>query len=56
MVRRTQKRLGKTRLCKSCGGRLSVYNDETICAACEVVPAEVLKALREMKGIANEDI
>ena len=43
----------KPRKCKSCGTTLSIYNDEQICNNCEVVPSDVIKALREMKGIAN---
>jgi NMD protein affecting ribosome stability and mRNA decay len=43
----------KTRLCKSCGTKLSAYNDEVLCDTCLVNPSDVTKALREMKGIAN---
>lgn len=50
---RRQKRRGKTRLCKSCGMQLSLYNDEMLCDKCVVNPQEVTKALKEIKGIAN---
>ena len=43
----------KTRLCKSCGTKLSAYNDEVLCDTCLVNPSDVTRALREMKGIAN---
>ena len=47
------KRKNKDRKCKSCNATLSIYNDDTICQACEVNPADVLKALKDIKGIAN---
>lgn len=50
---RRQKRVGKTRLCKSCSKQLSVYNDELLCDDCIIIPQEVTKALKEIKGIAN---
>lgn len=53
VIARRTRRMGQVRICKSCGGRLSAYNDEPICSACTVNPAEVTKALKEMKGIAN---
>jgi hypothetical protein len=43
----------KIRLCKSCGSRLSAYNDEVLCDNCTINPSDVIKALKEMKGIAN---
>jgi hypothetical protein len=48
------KKSTKERTCKSCGKRLSVYNDETICQTCEVNPIEVNKALKDIKDIAND--
>ena len=48
-----KKRAEKPRSCKSCGARLSVYNDEEICQTCNINPADVSKALKEIKGIAN---
>jgi hypothetical protein len=50
---RRRNRIGKTRSCKSCGGQLSAYNDESICQACTINPDDVAKALREIKGIAS---
>lgn len=46
-------RLNKKRICKSCGARLSIYNDSNTCLACDVNPNDVKKALRDMRGIAN---
>jgi Zn finger protein HypA/HybF involved in hydrogenase expression len=43
----------KERKCKSCNKTLSVYNNEKICAKCAVNPADVLKALKEIKDIAD---
>jgi hypothetical protein len=52
-ITRRQKRHGKVRLCKSCNGKLSVYNDDQLCDKCIINPQEVTKALKEIKGIAN---
>lgn len=43
----------KTRLCKSCGIKLSAYNDETLCQSCLVDPKEVSKTIKEIKGYSN---
>ena len=51
---RRNKMMGKKRFCTSCGQRLSAYNDDTICQTCMVDPKEVSRALREIKGIAND--
>lgn len=52
-IARIKNRAGKTRLCKSCGGHLSAYNDEPLCQHCLVNPDEVKKALRKIKGASN---
>jgi hypothetical protein len=54
IVSRRQKRKGKDRLCKSCSKQLSIYNDDNLCNLCLVNPLDVVKALKEIKGIANE--
>ena len=51
---RRQKRKGKNRNCKSCGEKLSIYNDDVLCGKCNVNPNDVAKALKKIKGIANE--
>ena len=43
----------KPKLCKSCGSKLSIYNDEQLCNSCFVNPSDLSKALRKIKGIAN---
>ena len=52
-IARRNKLIGKVRLCKSCGSRLSAYNDDNLCQSCLVNPSDVAKALRQIKGIAN---
>lgn len=52
-ITRRNKLINKDRRCKSCNGKLSAYNDETLCQSCLVNPKDVAKALREIKGIAN---
>ena len=52
-IARRTRRKSKPRQCKSCKASLSVYNDDTLCQQCSIDPSEVLKALKEMKGMAN---
>lgn len=52
-ITRIKKRAGKSRTCRSCGNELSIYNDDSLCQACEVNPSEVSKILREIKGLGN---
>ena len=47
---RRQKRKGKERRCKNCDGLLSIYNDDTLCAKCNINPKDVIKALKNIKG------
>jgi hypothetical protein len=44
---------GKNRKCKSCQKTLSSYNEHATCSECLVNPVDVLKALKELKGLAN---
>lgn len=55
LVERVKARIGKKRLCKSCNGNLSIYNDDVLCQNCSVNPTDVQKALKEIKGMSNED-
>jgi len=43
----------KDRKCKSCGTRLSSYNDDSLCHSCDINKDEVARALREIKRSAN---
>jgi hypothetical protein len=52
-IERRNKRMGQFRPCKLCGSRLSAYNDDQICFSCLVNPKEVVKILREIKGLAS---
>jgi hypothetical protein len=49
-----QKRKGKVRLCKSCGEQLSIYNDDVLCNKCSIIPAEVTKALKDIRRLSND--
>lgn len=53
IISRRNRRIGQVRNCKSCGSRLSAYNDDPICSSCLINPSDVTKALKEIKGIAN---
>ena len=53
-ITRRANRAKKKRLCKSCGSQISMYNDNVICSNCEVNPQDVTKAIREIKGLAND--
>jgi hypothetical protein len=48
-----QRRIGKTRLCKSCSLPLSIYNDDPTCSSCAINPDAVNKAIKEIKGKTN---
>ena len=54
-LKQVKKRFEKKRTCKSCGSLLSAYNDSQTCFACVSNPSDVSKALKEIKGIINED-
>lgn len=48
-------RRSKQRACSGgCGGRLSAYNEDTICASCSVNIKEVTLGLKEIKRLINE--
>lgn len=51
--KRRAKMMFKNRSCKSCGNKLSAYNDDPTCHACEVNPKDVNKTLKEIRDIAN---
>jgi hypothetical protein len=50
---RSMRRYGKARKCKSCGKVLSAYNDGLVCLDCTIIPSDVAKILKELKGFAN---
>ncbi|NBP56943.1 hypothetical protein EBU71_10520 [bacterium] len=50
---RRQKRKGKNRVCKQCNEKLSIYNDEPLCAKCNINPVEVKKVLKQLKEMSN---
>jgi hypothetical protein len=52
-IERRNKRMKQSRVCKLCNSRLSAYNDDQICFSCLVNPTEVVKILKEIKGLAN---
>lgn len=52
-ISRRNRLITKDRKCKSCGVQLSAYNDDVLCQGCIINPAEVAKALKEIRGIAN---
>lgn len=53
-AKQVKKRFANPKPCKSCGKPLSAYNTNQICFGCITNPTEVAKALKEMKGIADE--
>lgn len=50
---KVKNRIGKDRKCKTCGGQLSIYNDDQTCNHCVVNAIDVAKALKEMKRLAD---
>jgi len=53
LVKRRTNRVSKERKCKSCDSVLSIYNDEVLCPRCLIIPGDVSKALKDIKGLAN---
>lgn len=53
-ITRRSKMAARNRLCKSCKSKLSAYNDDDLCQKCLINPAEVKKALKDIRGIINE--
>jgi len=53
LLTRRQKRKGKVRECRYCHKQLSIYNDEQLCSSCLVNPADVSKAIKQIKGNTN---
>jgi hypothetical protein len=53
LLTRRSKRAGKERSCKSCGSKLSIYNDDVLCQICVVNPKDVAEALKDIKGLMN---
>lgn len=51
--KRRAKMMTRTRLCKSCGNKLSAYNDDQVCHVCEFSPKDLNKTLKEIRDIAN---
>lgn len=52
-IYRRKKRVGQTRVCKSCQSNLSIYNDENLCQRCLVDPKDVQKMLNKIKGLSR---
>jgi hypothetical protein len=53
LVKRRSNRVSKERKCKSCDSVLSIYNDEVLCPRCLIIPGDVNKALKDIRGLAN---
>lgn len=54
--KKRRQRLSKDpRKCKSCGSNLSAYNDEDLCERCTINPIELKRALKDIKGLMDED-
>ena len=52
-ITRRKNRTGKIRKCRNCNNDLSIYNDDILCNICTVNPSEVMKVLKEIKGLSN---
>lgn len=53
-VLRTQKRIGKKRICLGgCGQQLSIYNDSGFCANCNIHQKALEKMLKQLKGFID---
>ena len=54
-IQRRNRLMLKDRKCKFCGEKLSAYNDEPLCFSCIVNPNSVKQALKEVKGLAEDE-
>lgn len=52
-IKKRNQKNRKSRFCKSCKAKLSVYNDDQLCSNCIVNPKDVSSVLKEIKGLAN---
>ena len=52
-IKKRSQRKNRDRKCKSCNAKLSNYNDDSLCTLCTVNPQDVVKALKEIKGMSN---
>lgn len=50
---RISRRTGKTRTCKKCEQKLSIYNDDPICSKCLINPIDISIALKDIKRLSN---
>lgn len=54
-VLRRKKRKNKVRMCSGdCGTQLSVYNDENLCDVCSINNKQVIKKIKEIKGLMHD--
>jgi len=54
-ILRRKKRKDKIRMCSGgCGTKLSVYNDETLCNVCSINNKQVIKKIKEIKGLMHD--
>lgn len=51
--KRRTRMMSKVRYCKSCNVKLSAYNDESVCNACELQTKDVNKTLKEIRDISD---
>lgn len=56
LINKIQNRKMKMRICKVCGLRLSIYNDNPVCQICEINPNDLKDVLKEIRGIADGKI
>lgn len=54
-ILRNKKRKSKTRRCKNCKEKLSIYHDGPLCNFCNIDPTMVSKALRDLKRLGIID-
>ena len=53
LANKRKKQASKPKSCKSCGRRLSVYNEDSLCLDCVISPQDVKSALRDIKRLGK---
>lgn len=54
IAKRRKSQFQKPKLCKSCGKKLSVYNDESICDNCHINPKDIKDVLRDIRRMSKD--
>jgi hypothetical protein len=55
IAKRRKQQQKNPKLCRNCGKKLSVYNDDSICENCIINPKDVKDVLRDLRRMSKDD-